>query len=111
MKYFMQQHHGFHFLQISLQGDDDDETDTAASIPEDYAEMDIDTIMNGKVWHKIQNNTYNNNYMPQGAFPGLIPLMRMYVNSLEVDVDTRCTIQQYLKLIQKRASGQCYTDN
>lgn len=30
----------------------------------------------------------------------------MYVNSLEVDVDTRCTIQQYLRLIQKRASGK-----
>ena len=28
---------------------DDDETDGAASMPQDYGEMDIDTIMNGKV--------------------------------------------------------------
>ena len=42
----------------------------------------------------------------QDEFPGLIPLVRMYVNSIDVDVDTRCTIMQYLKLISKRASGE-----
>ena len=45
-----------YLLQISLQGDDD-ESDAAASMPLDYAEMDIDTIMNGKVWHKNHKNT------------------------------------------------------
>lgn len=28
---------------------------------------------------------------------------------MEVDADTHCTIQQYLKLIQKRASGKLMT--
>lgn len=36
-------------------GDDDDEIDGAASIPQEYTEMDIDTIMNGKVWLVICN--------------------------------------------------------
>lgn len=30
---------------------DDDETDGAHSMPQEYGEMDIDTIMNGKVQH------------------------------------------------------------
>ena len=30
----------------------------------------------------------------------------MYVNSIDIDVDTRCTILQYLRLISKRASGE-----
>ena len=29
----------------------------------------------------------------------------MYVNSIDIDVDTRCTILQYLRFISKRASG------
>lgn len=29
----------------------------------------------------------------------------MYVNSIDIDVDTRCTILQYLRFIAKRASG------
>ena len=29
----------------------------------------------------------------------------MYVNSIDIDVDTRCTVMQYLRLISKRASG------
>ena len=54
IKYSMYVH--FDFL-LSLQGDDDDdETDAAASMPVDYAEMDIDTIMNGKVWHRNHKN-------------------------------------------------------
>ena len=42
----------------------------------------------------------------QDEFPGLIPLVRMYINSIDIDVDTRCTIMQYLRLISKRASGE-----
>lgn len=44
----------YNYLCISLsicpmKVGDDDETDAAASMPQDYGEMDIDTIMNGKV--------------------------------------------------------------
>jgi hypothetical protein len=30
----------------------------------------------------------------------------MYLNSVDIDVDTSCTIQNYLKLISDRASGR-----
>lgn len=39
-------------------------------------------------------------------FPGLIPMIKQYLNSVDVDVDTSCTIQNYLKLISNRASGK-----
>lgn len=41
----------------------------------------------------------------EGVFPGLIPILNSYLENMEVDVDTRCSILNYLKLIKKRASG------
>lgn len=35
----------------------------------------------------------------------MIPILNSYLENMEVDVDTRCTILNYLKLIKKRASG------
>lgn len=58
-----------------------------------YTSMTVDQIINGK----------------KGEFPGLIPLINSYLSSMDVDADTHCTIQQYLKLIQKRASGELMT--
>ncbi|KAM4903171.1 glutamate--cysteine ligase catalytic subunit isoform 4-T4 [Sylvia borin] len=60
---------------------------------EEYTLMSIDTIINGK----------------EGVFPGLIPILNSYLENMEVDVDTRCTILNYLKLIKKRASGELMT--
>ena len=41
-----------------------------------------------------------------GEFPGLIPLIEKYMQSVDdCDVDTSCTISQYLRLISDRASG------
>ncbi|XP_075564698.1 glutamate--cysteine ligase catalytic subunit isoform X6 [Pelecanus crispus] len=45
----------------------------------------------------------------EGVFPGLIPILNSYLENMEVDVDTRCTILNYLKLIKKRASGELMT--
>ena len=42
-------------------------------------------------------------------FPGLVPLLKQYLSSVELDVDTQCTIQQYLNLIANRASGRLNT--
>ncbi|KAM8953058.1 glutamate--cysteine ligase catalytic subunit [Pelodytes ibericus] len=61
--------------------------------PEEYTLMSIDTIINGK----------------EGVFPGLLPILNSYLENMEVDVDTRCTILNYLKLIKKRASGELRT--
>ncbi|PSN53525.1 Glutamate--cysteine ligase [Blattella germanica] len=45
----------------------------------------------------------------EDEFPGLIPLINSYLSGMDVDADTHCTIQQYLKLIQRRASGDLQT--
>ncbi|CAJ0960141.1 unnamed protein product, partial [Mesorhabditis belari] len=60
---------------------------------EDIAEMSIHEIVNGK----------------DEEWPGLIPLIKQYLDSADVDVDTRCTISQYLNFISKRASGEIWT--
>ncbi|XP_047535750.1 glutamate--cysteine ligase catalytic subunit isoform X1 [Vanessa atalanta] len=58
-----------------------------------YLEMTIDEIVNGK----------------EGVFPGLIPLIESYLSGMDVDADTHCSVQQYLKLIQRRAAGEIHT--
>ncbi|XP_058825753.1 glutamate--cysteine ligase [Topomyia yanbarensis] len=67
-------------------------SDDKNSTDDEYELMTIDQIINGK-----------------GCFPGLVPLINSYLGSMDVDADTHCTIQQYLKLIQKRASGELLT--
>lgn len=74
-----------------------DGTNDADTIPtqadsDQYELMTIDQIFNGK-----------------GTFPGLVPLIHSYLASMDVDTDTHCTIQQYLRLIQRRASGELIT--
>uniref|UniRef100_F6XH38 Glutamate--cysteine ligase n=1 Tax=Ciona intestinalis TaxID=7719 RepID=F6XH38_CIOIN len=56
----------------------------------DNNQMTIDTIINGK----------------EDVFPGFIPLIRRYLDSVEVGVEARCSISEYLNLIGKRASGE-----
>ncbi|XP_032514571.1 glutamate--cysteine ligase catalytic subunit [Danaus plexippus] len=58
-----------------------------------YLEMTVHEIINGK----------------EGVFPGLIPLIESYLSGMDVDADTHCSVQQYLKLIQRRASGEILT--
>ncbi|MGH0182767.1 UNVERIFIED_CONTAM: hypothetical protein FKN15_010903 [Acipenser sinensis] len=60
---------------------------------EEYALMSIDTLINGK----------------EGVFHGLIPILNCYLENMEADVETRCTILNYFKLIKKRASGELMT--
>lgn len=62
-------------------------------VDEEYALMTIDEIVNGQI----------------DGFPGLIPLVESYLNSVNVDVETRCELARYLDLIRKRASGQLWT--
>ncbi|CAE1240057.1 GCLC [Acanthosepion pharaonis] len=61
-------------------------------IDEEYTLMSINEIINGK-----------------DDFPGLIPLVNKYLEYSECDVDTRCTVLQYLQLISNRASGKLMT--
>ena len=67
-------------------------------VEDEYSLMSIDEIINGQ-------------HLPTegGGFPGLIPLVESYLNSVNVDVETRCELARYLDLIRKRASGQLWT--
>lgn len=62
-------------------------------IDESCVLLTIDEIINGK----------------SGMFPGLVPLLRHYLLSVEIDAETHCTINQYLNLISCRASGKYLT--
>nr|POF11640.1 glutamate--cysteine ligase [Quercus suber] len=63
-------------------------------VEDEYELMTVDEIINGQ---------------PDGAFPGLIPLVESYLDSVNVDVETRCEIARYLALIKGRASGKLWT--
>lgn len=89
---------------------------------EEYALMTIDTIINGKVGPAPQlprpsptpppapgeSDDSAPRFLQEGMFPGLIPILNSYLENMEVDVDTRCSILNYLKLIKKRASGMAF---
>ncbi|KAK5987530.1 Glutamate--cysteine ligase [Cladobotryum mycophilum] len=63
-------------------------------VEDEYEEMTIDEIVNGSL---------------TGDFPGLIPIVESYLDSVNVDVETRCELATYLSLISKRASGELDT--
>jgi len=63
-------------------------------VEDEYELMTIDEIINGKADH---------------IFPGLIPLVESYLDSINVDVETRCELAKYLSLIKARASGKLWT--
>lgn len=69
-------------------------------VDDEYTLMTIDEIINGRA------DTYTNG---APGFPGLIPLVESYLNSVNVDVETRCNLARYLDLIRQRASGQLWT--
>ena len=64
------------------------------SVEDEHSLMTIDDIINGQ---------------PGEGFPGLVPLVESYLNSVNVDVETKCKLARYLDLIRKRASGQLWT--
>ncbi|BAE60885.1 unnamed protein product [Aspergillus oryzae RIB40] len=63
-------------------------------VESEYELMTISDIINGSA---------------DGSFPGLIPLVESYLNSVNVDVETRCFLATYLDLIWKRANGTLWT--
>jgi glutamate--cysteine ligase catalytic subunit len=67
-------------------------------VENEYELMTIDEIVNGQ--QKVGD---------EAGFPGLIPLVENYLNSMNVDVETRCKLAIYLNLIRKRASGKLCT--
>ncbi|KAI4737272.1 glutamate-cysteine ligase Gcs1 [Aureobasidium sp. EXF-12298] len=65
----------------------------SARVEDEYELMTVDEVMNGK----------------SDGFPGLIPLVERYLSSINVDVEIRCEMARYLKLIRQRATGELWT--
>lgn len=63
-------------------------------VEDEFEEMTIAEIINGQ---------------EDGGFPGLIPLVESYLDSVNVDVETRCALARYLDFIRKRADGTLWT--
>jgi glutamate--cysteine ligase catalytic subunit len=66
-------------------------------VEDEYMLMTIDEVINGG-----KPGSGND-------FPGLIPLVESYLDSMNVDIETRCELTRYLKLIRKRADGSLWT--
>jgi len=60
-----------------------------APIEEEYEEMTMNEIINGK----------------GSSFPGLLGLVYTYINSLNVDLETKCELDRYLNIVKGRANG------
>ena len=71
------------------------------SVEDEYTLLTIAEIINGQ-YTSAEDGTEN-------GFPGLIPLVESYLNSVNVDVETRCELARYLDLIRKRADGRLWT--
>lgn len=66
--------------------------DSSVNTEPDIIEMSVNEIINGS-----------------DRFPGCVHLIKDYLSNMDVDVDTQCTIKQYLSLIEARASGKLLT--
>lgn len=69
-------------------------------VEDEYALMSVAEVINGSA--SLSAPTGND-------FPGLIPLVESYLESMNVDVQTRCELARYLDLIKKRADGRLWT--
>lgn len=70
-----------------------------ANVEDEYELMTINEVINGQAQSSDGKS----------GFPGLIPLVENYLNSMNVDVETRCELARYLDLIRKRADGTLWT--
>lgn len=71
----------------------------APPVESEYELMTVNEIINGS----------SNADSSQGGFPGLIPLVESYLNSINLDVETRCAMESYMALIRARADGRAWT--
>jgi glutamate--cysteine ligase catalytic subunit len=82
-------------------------------VEDEYRLMTINEIINGTAYARAtspSNQRDDDDDDNEGEdFPGLIPLVESYLDSVNVDVVTRCELATYLDLIRKRASGELWT--
>ncbi|KAI9680670.1 MAG: Zn finger-containing GTPase- Activating Protein for ARF [Caeruleum heppii] len=77
-------------------------------VEDEYALMSINTLINGNASEPPPPPSSSSDHR-SASFPGLIPLVNAYLDSVNVDVETRCELTCYLTLISKRASGEAWT--
>ncbi|KAK0614194.1 glutamate-cysteine ligase-domain-containing protein [Immersiella caudata] len=78
-------------------------------VEDEYRLMTVNEIINGTAY-ACPEGANNDSTSDSGEdFPGLIPLVESYLDSVNVDVVTRCELGTYLDLIRKRASGELWT--
>ncbi|KAI9319784.1 glutamate-cysteine ligase-domain-containing protein [Dichotomocladium elegans] len=70
-----------------------DGNDTTNGVEDEYDLLSMDEIINGQ----------------ENGFPGFVPLIHNYLDSTNIDIETRCKLTGYLSLISKRASGELMT--
>lgn len=70
-------------------------TPPLAPVESEYSLMTVAEIINGQP--------------ATNGFPGLIPIVESYLDSMNVDVETRCELARYLDLIRRRADGTLWT--
>jgi hypothetical protein len=75
-------------------------------------EMTMNEIINGTVSfvagdiEPIDTDPANPPLYSQGhGFPGLLGVVNAYLNSLNVDIVTKCELRRYLELVKRRAQG------
>lgn len=79
--------------------------------------MSVDEIINGTTearrhlstgrrWRAASGSWFDGN---TDEFPGLVPLVRMYLQTIELSDENAATLEEYLDFISKRASGELMT--
>ena len=76
-------------------------SNTLPPVQDEYTLMTVAEIINGPSSTTLTTSSTN--------FPGLIPLVESYLNSINIDVTTRCELARYLDLIRHRADGTLWS--
>ena len=79
-----------------------------APIADEYEEMSMEEIFNGKVSVEYTLTVLCIYQSSQGAtFPGLLGLVEAYLETLDMDPSERRQINIYVDLVRRRANGPC----
>lgn len=76
-------------------------------VEDEYRPMTVNEIINGTA--ATSETGGGGEEDDDEGFPGLIPLVESYIDSVNMDVVTRCELATYLDLIRRRASGELWT--
>jgi glutamate--cysteine ligase catalytic subunit len=77
-----------------------------APVEDEYEEMTMNEIMDGKVWFQASSIwKYSLDFLQSEAFPGLLGLVYAYLDTLDLEESDRIKIEKYLDLIRRRSNG------